>query len=115
MNNKEKAKEEVRKDNGIVHMDSEYCQKFIKENSNCDKCEYSFVCNDILLKTLRNSINEVREDIIENGNRLEDINSEECKKYRIINNSCENCYNDYKCYIKVLEIFKKEKGLNYES
>jgi hypothetical protein len=60
---------------------------------------------------LRNSVNMVREFLIECNEIIETMNSEECKKHRDINNSCDNCLNNDKCYIIALKKFIEIKNI----
>lgn len=114
-NSKDMGKQDASNEGYPVYMDSKYCEKFLEDHENCEPCEYSFACDKVLEMTLKHSIKIVRNVLIEEGDIKGKINSEDCKEYRIINNSCKNCSHNDECYIEALKFFKELKGLNNET
>ena len=111
MDSKEQGIEDAKNDGYSIYMDSQYCENFLKTHKNCDNCEYSFACTKVLEMILKRSVNIVREFLIEEDEVIKDINTEECKQYRLINNSCNKCSNNDKCYIIALKKFAEIKNI----
>jgi hypothetical protein len=109
MNNKELGKRDAREDGYPVYMDSEYCEQFLKIHDNCDLCEYSFACDNVLLMIIRRSVEQIRDELKSNEEVIGKINSEECKTFRVINENCKDCLNNDECYIEAIKILSERK------
>lgn len=111
MDSREQGKLDAANEGYPIRMDSQYCEEYLKNHDNCESCEYSFSCHEILKMTLRNSVKMVRDYLVEAGERVGEINSEECKSYRLIHNKCDDCMHSDSCYIEALKVFHDMKGL----
>ncbi len=108
----ERAKKELREQGQPVLMHTKYCEDFTKRYGRCDKCEYEFACMDILKLELKYSVEMILDQLIENGERFGDINSEECSVHRLVGNSCDKCESYDQCYAYALKILRKIKGMD---
>jgi hypothetical protein len=102
MDIKKQSIENVKKLGYPVYMDSEYCIEYINKHGNCEKCEYSFSCDEVLLDILRNRVNIYKEVLIEDAEIPDPIDLKDCKVHRNIFNNCNGCKNEDKCYLMAL-------------
>ena len=120
------SKKIIKKEGYSVYMGTTYCKQHTKTHT-CDQCEYYNVCEKIIVQILINSVNIIK-DLILNNEFSEDecqqlsanfngqkyINSNECKSHRNVDKSCKKCKNEGECYLYVFSVYQSLKILENE-